>query len=89
MGHQEFVNKEFVNKLAFHINPVLPFLWFFLWISLANSKQGDSLVNLALSLSFPRISWVQQGQKILGNFEGFLGRKQTKIKERKDRERAL
>ena len=62
--------------------PVLLFLGF--WISLVNVKRGISLVILVFSLSFPRILWVRQGQKILGNFEVFLDKNQ-KTKEKKDR----
>ena len=43
------------------------------------------MVILVFSLSFPRILWVRQGEKILGNFEVFLDRNQ-KTKEKKDRE---
>ena len=54
------------------------------WISLVNLKRGISLVILVFSLSFPRILWVRQGKKILGNFEVFLDKNQ-KTKEKKDR----
>ena len=54
----------------------------FFLISLVNSTRGISLVILVFSLSFPRILWVRQGQKILGNFEVFLDKNQ-KTKEKK------
>ena len=40
-------------------------------ISLVSFKQGISLVILVFSLSFPRILWVRQWEKILGKFQGF------------------
>ena len=43
------------------------------------------MVIWGVSLSFPRILWVREGQKILGNFEVFLDKNQ-KTKEKKDRE---
>ena len=64
--------------------PVQSFFSLVFWISLVNLKRGISLVILVLSLSFPRILWVRQGQKILGNFEVFLDKNQ-KTKEKKDR----
>ena len=42
---------------------------------MVNLKRGISLVILVFSLSFPRILWVRQGKKILGNFEVFLDTK--------------
>ena len=62
-----------------------PSLFLVFWISLVNFEQGISLVILVFSLSSPRISWVRQGQKILGNFEVFLD-KNKKPKERTNRE---
>ena len=50
----------------------LSFLSLLVWISLVNFKQGNSLLKLVFSLSFPGIFlWVWQGQKILGKFGGF------------------
>ena len=53
-------------------------------LPLESSKEGLSLFDLLFSLSFPRILWVRQLQKILGSFEVFPD-KNPKIKERKDR----
>ena len=61
--------------------PSPSFPWVF-WISLVNLKRGISLVILVFSLSFPRILWVRQGQKILGNFEVFLDKNQKPRKRR-------
>ena len=52
-------------------------LFFFFFISLVNLKRGISLVILVLSLSFPRILWVRQGQIFLVNFEVFLDKNPT------------
>ena len=50
---------------------ILSFLSLVFRISLVNFKQRISLVILVFSLSFPRIVWVRQWEKVLGKFEVF------------------
>ena len=71
------MSHKIVSPIA--LCPVLPFLGFSGF--LGKFKQGIVLVILVFSLSFLRILWVRQAQKILGNFEVFLDKAHQKSKE--------
>ena len=76
---QDSIRKMGFFSLKAPISGAIPVLLFVGFLdSLVNLKRGISLVILRFSLSFPRILWVQQGKKILGNFEVFLDKNQGK-----------
>ena len=68
--------------MHFQHYPVLLFLGFLNFLGKFEAR--NFLGYSVFSLSFPRILWVRQGKKILGNFEVFLDKNQ-KAKEKKDR----